>query len=150
MGRSQETFSKKEKEKKRLKKRKEKEARRLERKENSKKGGGLDDMIAYVDEFGNITDTPPDPDRKIKEVDVSSIEIGVPKREEEHFDPNRKGKLEYYNNEKGYGFIKDADNQEKYFVHFSSFIDNISEGDKVAYELEPGQKGLNAVRVKLQ
>lgn len=150
MGRSQETFSKKEKEKKRLKKRKEKEARRLERKENSKKGGGLDSMMAYVDEFGNITDSPPDPDIKKKEIDASSIEIGVPKKEVEEFDPIRKGKLEFYNNEKGYGFIKDSDNQEKYFVHFSSFIDDIGEGDKVVFELEKGQKGLNAVRVKLQ
>lgn len=150
MGRSQETFGKKEREKKRLKKRKEKEARKLERKENSKKGTGLDNMISYVDEYGNITDTPPDPNRKKEEVDASSIQLGVPKREKEEINPNRKGRLDFFNEDKGYGFIKDSENQEKYFVHFSSFLDDIQQGDKVKFELEKGPKGMNAVRVKLQ
>ena len=65
MSKSQETFGKKEKEKKRLKKRKEKAEKREERKETSK-GGGLANMLAYVDEHGNISDTPPDPDNKIE------------------------------------------------------------------------------------
>ena len=60
MGRSQETFHKKEVRNKKEKKRKEKEAKKLARREHEKKGS-LDDMIAYVDENGMITDTPPDP-----------------------------------------------------------------------------------------
>ena len=80
MARSQETFSKKEKEKKRLKKRQDKLAKREERKANSE-GGGLENMMAYVDENGMITDTPPDPNAKKKVIKASSIEIGVPKRE---------------------------------------------------------------------
>ncbi len=61
MGRSQETFSKKEKEKKKLKKRQNKEQKKEERKVNSNKGKSMDEMIAYVDDFGNITSTPPEP-----------------------------------------------------------------------------------------
>ena len=63
MAKSQDTYNKKEKEKKRLKKRLEKKARAEERKANSE-GGELENMMAYVDEDGNITDTPPDPTKK--------------------------------------------------------------------------------------
>ena len=79
MGRSHETFGKKEVRNKKEKKRKEKEKRRLERKE-SKSGNSLDDMIAYVDEFGNITDTPPDESQK-EEINAEDIEVGIPKNE---------------------------------------------------------------------
>ena len=64
MGKSQETFNKKEKEKKRLKKSQEKQQRREERKLKPK--GGFESMMAYVDENGNISDTPPDPLKKKK------------------------------------------------------------------------------------
>lgn len=59
MGRSQNSFMKKQRERQKQKKKDEKEQRKQERKESST-GGDLDDMIAYVDEFGNITSTPPD------------------------------------------------------------------------------------------
>lgn len=147
MARSQESFSKKEKEKKREKKRKEKEAKKLKRKENSS-GGSLDDMIAYVDEFGNITDTPPDPDVEIEEVELESIDVSIPKKEDVVESPIRKGVVEFFNHSKGFGFIKDKANREKYFVHVNGLIDDIDEGDKVEFELEQGMKGLNAVRVK--
>ena len=75
MGRSQETFNKKEVRNKKEKKRKEKEKRRLARKEGEK-SGGLDDMIAYVDENGMISDTPPDPTKK-KDIKLEDISIGV-------------------------------------------------------------------------
>jgi hypothetical protein len=64
MGRSQASFSKKEKEKKRLKKREDKEQKKEDRKATSSKGKGMDEMLAYVDENGNITATPPDPKKK--------------------------------------------------------------------------------------
>lgn len=146
MGQSQETFSKKEKEKKRLKKRQEKLAKKEERKANPQ-SGGLDDMIMYVDENGNFTDTPPDPTKK-KKIKAENIEIGIPRRIEEEYDPIRKGKVEFFNDSKGFGFIKDVDTQEKYFVHVNGLIDDIAEGDKVTFELEKGMKGMNAVRVK--
>jgi cold shock CspA family protein len=145
MGRSQETYNKREKEKKRLKQKKEKQERREERKANAS-GGGLDNMIAYVDELGNITDTPPDPAKKQK-VDASSIELGIPKKEKEITNPIRHGKVEYFNHSKGFGFIRDSENQEKYFVHVHGIIDEIDEADQVKFELERGAKGMNAVRV---
>ena len=59
MGRSQETFSKKEKEKKKQKKKQDKEQKKEERKSHTSKGKGIDEMLAYVDDDGNITSTPP-------------------------------------------------------------------------------------------
>ena len=147
MGKSQETFNKKEKEKKRLKKRQDKQAKKEERKANSE-GGGLDAMMAYVDEFGNITDAPPDPTKKKEEVDASSIELGVPKKEEEDTSAGREGKVSFFDTSKGFGFIIDSINQEKYFVHVSGLIDEVEENDKVAFQLEKGAKGMNAVDVK--
>ena len=146
MARSQDSYIKREKEKKRLKAQQEKKERKEERKANSA-GGGLENMMAYVDEFGNITDTPPDPSKK-KKVDADSIEIGVPKKEKEVFNPIRTGRVEFFDHSKGFGFIKDADNQEKYFVHVNGVLEEITENDNVTFELERGAKGMNAVRVK--
>jgi len=145
MAKSRDTFSKKEKEKKRLKKKQAKQQRKEERQENSS-GGSLDDMIAYVDENGNITDTPPDPDKK-KKVKAEDIVIGVPPKEKEETSPVRTGRVEFFNDEKGYGFIKDTETHEKYFTHVTGLLTDIQEGDIVTFELEQGMKGLNAVRV---
>ena len=147
MAKSQETFNKKEKEKKRLKKRKEKQERRDERRANSE-GGGLDAMMAYLDEDGNIVDTPPDPLKKKKIISAKSIEVSVPKKIAEETSPFKVGRVEFFNDSKGFGFIKELETQEKYFVHVNGLIDDIAEGDKVAFELERGLKGMNAVRVK--
>jgi cold shock CspA family protein len=148
MARSQETFNKKEKEKKRLKKKQDKLLKKEERKSNSS-GGGLDNMIAWVDENGQIVDEQPDPTKKKIEIDAESIEVSVPKKEaEEEMPAERKGKVEFFNESKGFGFIKETDTQEKYFVHVSELIDAIQEGDSVEFELERGPKGMNAVRVK--
>jgi len=147
MAGSQETYGKKEREKKRLKKQEDKKKKAAERRANSK-GGGLENMLVYVDEFGRFTDTPPDPSQKVK-VDAESIEIGVPKREAaEEVDPVHEGKVDFYDSSKGFGFIIDLVDQERYFVHVSGTTEDITEGNKVSFELERGQKGLNAVRVK--
>ena len=146
MARSQETFSKKEKEKKRLKKRQDKLLKKEERKANSP-GGDFDSMIAYVDENGRIVDTPPDLSKK-KKVDADSIELGVPKREEIEMDSVLQGKIAYFNDQKGYGFIKDLTTEDKYFVHINNMLDDLSENDLVTFELEKGPKGLSAIKVK--
>jgi len=148
MAKSQQSFGKKEREKKRLKKRQDKLKLKEERKANSAKGGNWEDMIAYVDEFGNLTDTPPDPTLKKKKIDASSIVLGIPKKEEVYVDPIKKGKIDFFNDSKGFGFIRELDTQEKYFVHINGMIDRLAEGDKCTFELEQGMKGLNAVRVK--
>jgi cold shock CspA family protein len=146
MTKSQDTFNKKEKEKKRLKKRQEKSQKKEERKTNSQ-GGELENMLAYVDENGNLTDTPPDPSKKRK-VNASSIEISVPRRAEEDEITVRTGRIEFFNDSKGYGFIKELDTQEKYFVHINGLLEAVNEGDVVTFELERGLKGLNAIQVK--
>lgn len=152
MAKSQETYNKKEKEKKRLKKRQDKLKRQEERnaaaEANAEAGiSGFDSMIAYVDENGNITDTPPDLTKK-KKVNAKSIEIGVPRREKEEVDAVRKGRVEFFNDSKGFGFIKEHDTHEKYFVHVNGLLEEIRENDMVTFELERGMKGMNAVRVK--
>ncbi|MFT5215698.1 MAG: cold shock CspA family protein [Glaciecola sp.] len=151
MAKSQQTYNKSEKEKKRLKKREDKkkkmEARRLEK----EAGGNEGIQFAYVDHNGNLTDTPPDPSMKVK-VDATSIEVSIPKtlegdREEVSF--VKTGKVSFYDTSKGFGFIIDMDSQEKYFTHVSGLIDSIAENDKVSFELEKGMKGMNAVKVTL-
>lgn len=146
MAKSQETFNKKEKEKKRLKKRQDKLLKKEDRKANSD-GGGLENMMAYVDEFGNITNTPPDPTVKKKKINADNIELGVPKREEGEVETNQ-GKVAFYNDSKGYGFIKDGRTQDNYFFHVNGLIDEVKENDAVTYDLERGAKGMNAVNVR--
>ena len=145
MGKSQETYNKREKEKKRAKKRQEKLAKKEE--QRGKKPSSFEEMISYVDEYGNTTDTPPDPAKKSK-IKAEDIEIGVSKREEEEVDPVHSGKVDFFNDEKGFGFIKENGSNEKYFFHVSSLTEEVGENDKVSFELEKGAKGLNAVKVK--
>ena len=148
MGRSQESFNKKEVRKKKEKKRQDKEKKRLARKEGEKKGG-LDAMIAYVDENGMLTDTPPDPKAK-KKTKAEDIEVSIPKQDDTYkADPIRKGKLTFWNDSKGYGFIRDSESQVSVFVHVNEFQDDIMEGNTVSFEVEKGLKGPAAVRVKL-
>ncbi len=147
MGRSQETFQKKELRNKREKKRKEKEQKRLARKENEK-GGGLDDMIAYVDENGMICATPPDPDRKT-EINQEDIMISIPKEDPNlKADPVRRGTVTFFNESKGFGFIRDGETKESLFVHVNNLEEPIKEGNAVTFEIEKGPKGLVAVKVK--
>jgi CspA family cold shock protein len=59
------------------------------------------------------------------------------------------GTVKFFNDSKGFGFIKDADSPKEYFVHSSGLRDNIRENDEVTFDLETGKKGLNAVNVRL-
>ncbi|MBP1841186.1 cold-shock protein [Formosa algae] len=148
MAKSQQTYNKIEKEKARQKKREEKLKKKEARKAESKDSQGI--QFAYVDQYGNLTDTPPDPSEKIK-VEAEDIVLGIPKKDDsdiEEVDPIRKGKVSFFDSSKGFGFIIDAENSEKYFCHVSGLLDTIIENDKVQFELERGMKGMNAVRVK--
>lgn len=148
MASSQETFSKKEREKKRLKKKKDKEEKKEERQANAKKGQSLEEMIAYVDENGNLTSTPPDP-RKKKIVNTEDIQLGASKQEDnELFEAIREGIVSFFNEPKGYGFIRDLKTQESIFVHINELTTPIKENDKVTFEIEIRQKGPSAVAVK--
>jgi len=147
MGRSQDTFNKKEGRKKKEKKRKDKEAKRAARKD-SEKSGDLNDMIAYVDENGMIVDTPPDPDKKA-EVELDSIDVSVPKRDNIPYDPIRNGIVTFFNESKGFGFIRDLETQESVFVHANNLLEPIKDNNTVTFEVEMGPKGPSAFKVKL-
>ncbi len=60
-----------------------------------------------------------------------------------------KGTVKFYDEFKGFGFIKDNESSKEYFVHSSGLKDNVGENDEVTFDLEEGKKGLNAVNVKL-
>lgn len=146
MGRSQETFNKKEVRNKKEKKRKDKEKKRLARKDGDK--SSLDDMIAYVDENGRITSTPPDPSQKT-EINLSDIQIAVPKKDDSlKEDPVRRGTVTFYNESKGFGFIRDNETKESVFVHVNSLLEAIREGNLVSFEVGMGPKGPMALKVK--
>ncbi|MEE4196790.1 MAG: cold shock domain-containing protein [Bacteroidales bacterium] len=59
------------------------------------------------------------------------------------------GTVKFFNESKGYGFIKEDDSDKEHFVHVSGLIDEIREDDRVEFELQEGKKGLNAVNVKV-
>jgi cold shock CspA family protein len=149
MGRGNETFGKKEVRAKKDKKRKEKEKKRLERKQGGRDGNSLDDMIAYVDEYGNITSTPPDLTQK-KVIKAEDIEIGVPRSlETDTGETFRRGIVTFFNDSKGFGFIRDTVTGQDVFVHINSVLEPIKENNKVIFEVVKGPKGPNAVNVKI-
>jgi cold shock CspA family protein len=147
MGRSQETSNKKEVKNKQEKKRKDKALKR-----QIKKGAGkssFDDMIAYVDEFGKISSTPPDPNKKIL-VDVDGIELGATKNDPlQKNDFIRKGVVTFFNESKGFGFIRDMENNQSVFVHANNLEEAIKENNIVSFEIGKGPKGLTALKVAL-
>ena len=146
MAKAQTNFGKQEAEKKRQQKKNEKEERRLARQAN--KGQGEEDMIAYVDENGNISATPPDLS-KVRKVKLEDIEIGVPKQAPvDPADLIRTGIVTFFNESKGYGFIKDLQTQESVFVHVNGLKEAIKENNKVSFEVEMTHKGASAINVK--
>jgi cold shock CspA family protein len=148
MGRSQETFNKKEVRNKKEKKRKEKEQKRAKKKTEGKKNS-FDDMIAYVDEFGKISSTPPDPDKKIV-VEAESIELKITKNNPEASpDYIRKGIVTLYFDSKGYGFIRDLVSNQSIFFHANNLLEPVKENNVVIFEIGKGPKGPSAMKVRL-
>ncbi len=144
-----ETWNKKERERNKQLKKKEKLEKRQERKANNTGGNDLNDMLAYVDENGNLSPKPPDPRKKIV-INSEDINISVPKyNPDDDVELIHTGIVTLFNNEKGYGFIKDQKTQESFFVHVSSLAEPVKPNNKVSFEVEMGPKGANAVNVKL-
>ena len=148
MARSQQTWNKLENEKKKLKKKKDKAVKKTERAANTKDGSDLDSMIAYVDEYGRITSTPPDPTAK-SVIKVEDIELGVRKQDDEEVEEFRTGIVTFFNESKDYGFIRDMATQDSVFVHRNSLLEPITENNKVLFEIGMGFKGPMAVNVKI-
>ncbi len=145
MGRSQESWNKREKEKKKAKRKEDKVKKREVRKESG--SDSFEDMIAYVDAYGNIVDSPPDPKDAI-EVDADDIVIGIPPKEEME-EEIKEGTVSFFDHSKGYGFIKVKGTNESLFTHVKSHIDEISEGNRVSFDVAPGDKGPVAINVKI-
>lgn len=142
-----ETWNKKEREKKKQHQKKEKAEKKQQRKEDDR-SKSFEDMIAYVDENGHFSSTPPDP-KKVKKIKLEDIETGVPKQQPvDPADLIRSGTVTFFNESKGYGFIKDLQTQESIFVHANVLQEPIAEKDKVSFEVEMGQRGASAINVK--
>lgn len=148
MAKSRETYNKKENVVKKQKKKQDKAEKRAERKTHSDKGKSVEEMFAYVDADGNITSTPPDPKQK-RVIRNEEISIGVSRQSTNPEDNIRTGRVTFYNETKGYGFIKDSQSQQSVFVHANGLAQPIRENDKVTFLIEKNEKGPSAVRVKL-
>lgn len=142
------TVGKKENEKKKLARRAEKQKKKEEKK-RSNKVANFDDMIAYVDEEGRITSTPPVNGIKKEEIKLEEILISTPKKEKE-IPVVHRGRIEFFNTAKGFGFIKTLSGAEKYFFHVNNVLTDIAENDIVTYELERGPKGMNAIDISVE
>jgi cold shock CspA family protein len=147
MGRSNETFNKKEKEKKRLKKQQEKKEKSDVRKANSDKGKDFEDMLAYIDADGNITSTPPDGVQR-KQISIEDVRIATPKQVFEPEDLLKTGVISFYNTSKGFGFIRDDKSRENIFFHVNNLGFQAKEEDKVSYTTEKGPKGMVALNIQ--
>ena len=147
MARSQNSFNKKQKEKKRQQKKKDKQARKEERQANAPEGK-LHNMMAYVDQYGNILDAPPEEVAKKEDEEEFEIQISVPKKADET-KVERRGKVEFFDDQKGFGFIIQDGTQEKYFVHESNTNAPLHEGAKVSFKIQRGLKGMDAVDVSV-
>lgn len=143
------SFNKRDNEKKKQSKRLEKQKKKEERKTNNSKGASLEDMFAYVDENGRITSTPPEL-RKKEEIDLESIAISTPKQAEQEEPGTRKGVVERFIEQKGYGFIKEYESGDKYFFHISVAPKDIGEGDVVFFDVERGFRDTNAVNIRYE
>ncbi|MBL7731685.1 MAG: cold shock domain-containing protein [Chitinophagaceae bacterium] len=145
MAKSKETFNKKEKEKQRLKQKQEKKQKQEERKANKKKGTPLEDMMAYVDENGNLSNRPPDERKKVV-YNAEDIQIGVP-RQEEMPEVFNTGIVNFFDKSKGFGFIIDQSTRNRIFFHINNLLEDVNESDKVQFLTENGARGLSAVQV---
>lgn len=59
-----------------------------------------------------------------------------------------KGTVKFFNETKGYGFIKDENSGKEYFVHVTGLVDRVRENEEVTFDIEDGKKGQNAVNVR--
>lgn len=147
MAKSSQSFNKREKEKQKAKERQEKRERAEERKAAAKKGQSLENMMAYIDENGNLSSTPPDPS-KMKTFNAEDIVIGVPQHTDEPEEITRHGSVTFFNTTKGFGFIRDNKSGESIFVHASQLTEPLKEGERVMFETEMGPKGPVAINIQ--
>lgn len=146
MARNSTTFNKREKEKRRLQKRQEKESKKEERKANGGEGKSFEDMLAYVDENGNLSSTPPDLSKK-RVIREGDIDLTSRNKGGAGASFVRKGFVKFFNEEKGFGFIKDNLSGEEFFFHFQAADFKVTQSISVQFEIGHGPKGMVAVRI---
>lgn len=138
------TFGKKTLQQKRAKKKQDKLERREDRKTNNNKGKSLEEMITYLDEYGNFTDVPPDKQKR-KKINSKDIQLGAaPVAEEKELT----GRVATFFTDKAYGFITEDKTGANIFVHSNNLLEAINENDRVTYEKEKTPKGYAAINVK--
>lgn len=141
MARSQLTFKKKETAKKKQQKKQEKQQRREQNKLSNDKGKTLEEMFAYVDEFGNISDTPPTQPYKFKEEDL------LPPSDPE--DEYLYGKVSYYNETGHYGFIRDNESRETVYFNDRLAGTVLELNQKVKYKYTRSKQGNQISEVEI-
>jgi cold shock CspA family protein len=147
MAKPKQTGQKRDKEIKKRQRRKIKEERKQERKNDSNKGKGFEAMIAYVDENGQLSSTPPDPSKK-KEIKVEDIQLGARKEDEgAQLKYLHEGRVSFFNEEKGYGFLKDNSTKESHFFHLNGLLTPVKLNDRVSFQKAKGTKGIDAVSI---
>jgi len=149
MSKSQNSFIKKQKADKKKKKQAEKLQKRLDRKDKET-SSDLDDMIAYVDEFGNIVDKPVEKrkledDEELSPEEQMAMQVAIG---EEYKPEGEKGIVKFFNAEKGFGFIKWRGADQDLYVQARDVREPIRENDRVTFEVKEGDRGLVAVDVR--
>lgn len=135
-----ESYSKKEKNKKKALKKVEKLNKRELRKTVNNKGKSLEEMIVYVDVLGRLTDVHPD--QQDQEQDLLNAS------QESKQDLMYNGTINSYEKNKGYGFITQENSNDRVFFHFKVLNEEVIVGDKVQFSKELTEKGTRATRIK--
>jgi cold shock CspA family protein len=140
------SYQKKEREKKRRKRKQDK----LDKREEKKGSESKTETFMYIDEFGQLSPTPPDLTVKRTEIKLEEIRISTPKKSDDDVvDFVKRGVVKFFNQEKRFGFITETMTNIDYFFHEENTIDAVTEKDNVEFELTDGPKGLVAKDVKL-
>jgi len=145
-----ESFSKKENRNKKAKAKQDKAQKKQERKLNNNKGKSLEDMLAYVDENGNLSPVPP---QGANLDDMAFNEVRSDNRQEPRSprtaeNPIRTGFVSFFNLSKGFGFITDDQSKERVFFHMNQLSQPLKEKDRVTFIQEKTSRGINAINVK--
>ncbi len=139
-----ESFAKKEKEKKRAKKRQDKEEKKEERKAQNQKGKSLEEMTAYLDDNGNLTDIPPD--KQVRKKVIPDHQILSHERSNEPSEAT--GVLSLFFQDKGYGFITEDKTRANIFVHINKLLGEVNVNDAVTFKKERTVRGDQAYDVR--
>lgn len=140
-----ESFSKKDQKNKKAKAKEAKAQKMRDRKLNNDKGKGLEDMLAYVDENGNLTSVPPGQKTDSISAEELAAMASVPSRPAE--DPTRTGVITFFNSGKGFGFITDDSSKDSVFFHMNDLSHPVKERDRVSFLRERSPRGYNARNV---